>query len=92
MEGGFRFGRWRKSLAPDERDQPAGAMVASILGLVALVLGFTFSLAAARFDARRVAVLDEANAIGTTYLHTSFCPIRSARNRHVCCANMSMLA
>ena len=33
-----------------------------------LVLGFTFSLAASRFDARRMAVLEEANAIGTTYL------------------------
>jgi hypothetical protein len=38
----------------------------SILGLVALVLGFTFSLAASRFDARRMAVLKEANAVGTT--------------------------
>jgi hypothetical protein len=43
-------------------------MVASILGLLALVLAFTFSLAASRFDARRQTVLQEANAIGTAYL------------------------
>ena len=49
-------------------------MVASILGLVALVLGFTFSLAASRFDARRHAVLEEANAIGTTYLRARLLP------------------
>jgi hypothetical protein len=49
-------------------------MVASILGLVALVLGFTFSLAASRFDARRLAVLEEANAIGTCYLRTRLLP------------------
>ena len=58
MEFGYRIGRWRHFHMPDERDQPVGAMVASILGLVALVLGFTFSLAASRFDARRMAVLE----------------------------------
>jgi hypothetical protein len=43
-------------------------MVGSILGLLALMLAFTFSLAAARFEARRETVLEEANAIGTAYL------------------------
>ena len=51
-----------------------GAMVASILGLVALVLGFTFSLAASRFEDRRMVVLDEANAIGTTFLRARLLP------------------
>lgn len=83
LEGGYRFGQWRKSHAADEREQPVGAMVASILGLVALVLGFTFSLVATRFDARRMGVLEEANAIGTTLLRTNFLPesqqVESAR-------------
>lgn len=74
MEVGYRIGRWRHARRPDEREQPVGAMVASILGLVALVLGFTFSLAASRFDARRHAVLEEANAIGTTYLRARLLP------------------
>jgi hypothetical protein len=74
VEGGYRFGQWRHARAPDEREQPVGAMVASILGLLALVLGFTFSLAASRFDARRLAVLEEANAIGTTYLRSRLLP------------------
>lgn len=74
LEGGFRFGQWRKIRVPEEREQLAGAIVASILGLVALLLGFTFSLAAQRFDARRLGVLDEANAIGTTWLRTRFLP------------------
>jgi hypothetical protein len=59
---------------PDEREQPVGAMVASILGLVALVIGFTFSFAASRFDARRLTVLEEANAIGTCYLRARLLP------------------
>ena len=49
-------------------------MVAAILGLVAFMLAFTFSLAASRFDAKRQTVLEEANAIGTTYLRTRLLP------------------
>src|SRR5262245_8635230 len=45
-----------------------GYVVSAVLGLLALLLGFTFSLAADRFDTRRILVLEEANAIGTTYL------------------------
>lgn len=70
LEAGYRGGRWRHVHTPDEQVQPVGAMVASILGLLALVLGFTFSIAASRFDARREAVLQESNAIGTAYLRT----------------------
>lgn len=47
------------------------AIVLSILGLL---LGFTFAMAVARFDARRVLVVEEANSIGTTYLRASFLP------------------
>jgi hypothetical protein len=79
MESGYRFGRWRRLRIADEKEQPVGAMVASILGLVALVLGFTFSLAAGRFDARRMAVLEEANAIGTTYLRSRLLPDEQRR-------------
>jgi hypothetical protein len=74
MEGGYRFGLWRKSRADAEPQQAVGGIVASILGLVALLLGFTFNLAALRFDARRMIVLEESNAIGTTWLRTRFLP------------------
>lgn len=42
----------------------------SILGLLALLLGFTMSMSVTRYDARRQLVLEEANAIGTAYLRT----------------------
>jgi hypothetical protein len=74
MEAGYRVGKYRHAFYADEKDQPVGAMVGSILGLLALVLGFTFSLAASRFDDRRQAVLEEANAIGTTYLRARLLP------------------
>jgi hypothetical protein len=51
-----------------------GYIVSAVLGLLALLLGFTFSMAADRFDARRLLVLDEANAIGTAYLRAQLLP------------------
>jgi hypothetical protein len=49
-------------------------MVGAILALLAFMLAFTFSMAATRFDSRREAVLDEANAIRTTYLRAQMLP------------------
>jgi hypothetical protein len=45
-------------------------VVSSVLGLVALLMGFTFVLAVDRFDTRRNLVLEEANAIGTAFLRS----------------------
>jgi hypothetical protein len=45
-------------------------MVAATLALLA----FTFGMAASRFDVRRGLVIDEANAIGTTYLRAGLLP------------------
>lgn len=44
------------------------------LGLLALMLGFTFSMALTRYEARRTAVLEEANAIGTAWLRAGLLP------------------
>ncbi len=74
LEAGYRLGRWRHALSSDEKDAPVSAMVAAILGLVAFMLAFTFGLAASRWDAQRQTVLEEANAIGTTYLRTRLLP------------------
>ncbi|MBX9692916.1 MAG: hypothetical protein K2Z81_11075 [Cyanobacteria bacterium] len=46
--------------------------MASILGLLAFMLGFTFNVALSRFDERRVAIIDDANSIGTTNLRADF--------------------
>ena len=70
LEGGYRLGKWRHARSEEEKATPVGAMVGSILALFAFMLAFTFGMAGTRFEARRQAVLDEANAIGTTYLRT----------------------
>jgi uncharacterized membrane protein len=46
----------------------------AMLGLLALIIGFTFAMALSRFEARREAVLNEANAIGTTALRARLLP------------------
>src|SRR5436190_7343976 len=38
----------------------------AMIGLLALLIGFTFSMALSRFEARRNAVVQEANAIGAS--------------------------
>ena len=68
VEGGYRLGRYRVRRSQQELGAHVLALVTSTMGLLALVLAFTFGLAATRFDARKQAVVDEANAIGTTYL------------------------
>ncbi|RIK74171.1 MAG: hypothetical protein DCC68_23575 [Planctomycetota bacterium] len=68
VESGYRLGERRRRNAEHEAEAPVGAIVGATLGLLAFMLAFTFSLAASRFEDRRQVVLDEANAIGTTYL------------------------
>jgi hypothetical protein len=71
---GYFLRRWRDARSPEQDDEKEGGqegyLVSSVLGLFALLLGFTFSLAVDRFDTRRLLVLEEANAIGTTYLRS----------------------
>src|SRR5262245_51785345 len=59
----------RETAGPDARSQ-VGALEAAVLGLLALLLGFTSSMAAGRFDTRRDLTQQEANAIGTAILRT----------------------
>ena len=74
VELGYRLGKYRRSRQEQEKEAPVGTMVGATLGLLAFILAFTFGLAAARFDARRQVLLDEANAIGTTYLRAGMLP------------------
>jgi hypothetical protein len=74
LEAGYRVGVWRHAHVAGEKESPVGAMVGSILGLLAFLLAFTFSMAAERFDEKRLIVLEEANAIGTTYLRARLLP------------------
>ncbi len=68
------IGRWFGLLAGSRGREDFSAVEGAILGLLALMIGFTFAMALSRFDARRDAVLNEANAIGTTALRARLLP------------------
>lgn len=76
VETGYRLGTYRRSRSEEEKEAPVGAMVGATLGLLAFILAFTFGLAAERYDQRRQLLLDESNAIGTTYLRAAMLPGR----------------
>jgi hypothetical protein len=74
IEAGYRLGL---RLAEDTGDAPKGqigAIQASLLGVLALLLGFTFSLSLQRHDSRSQAVIVEANTIGTAMLRAGLLP------------------
>ncbi len=66
-----------KDDVPDE-----GYILSGILGLLALLIAFTFGLALDRYETRRELVVTEANALGTAWLRTSLidnpAPLRAA--------------
>jgi hypothetical protein len=69
-EMGRRFG----ARATERSGGNVATLEGATLGLLALMMGFTFAMALSRFDARRDGVLHEANAIGTTALRARLLP------------------
>ncbi len=65
----------RRRLKPDhEAEASLGTIIGATLGLLAFMLAFTFGIAAEIFQSRRQLLLDEVNAIGTTYLRAGLLP------------------
>src|SRR3954466_4475436 len=64
---GIAIGRWLARRQSGMKE-PLGVVQASLVGFVALLLAFGLTMAVGRYQARRDAVVLEANAIGTTYL------------------------
>jgi len=73
-EIGFRSGRFIQTRTDSEVKALTGSIQGSILGLLALLLGFTFSMSMQRYDNRSMALIDEANAIGTAVLRIELLP------------------
>jgi hypothetical protein len=64
---GLWVGRTQRHRSEHLRE-PFAALQAALLGLVGLVLAFGLAMAVGRYETRRATVVEDANAIGTTYL------------------------
>ena len=73
-ELGFRRGR--KFFGKEDSDTKSWitTIVASVLGVLGLLLAFTMNMSVVRFDARRLLLVDEANAIGTSFWRAQLVP------------------
>ena len=70
---GVVIGR-RVGARPDVKVEPVGVVQGTLLGLVGLLLAFGLTMAVGRYEARRALVVQEGNAIGTTYLRAQLLP------------------
>jgi len=73
-ELGFRYGRRTRARTDKEERSWVTAVEGGILATLGLLLGFTMNMAVNRFDARRHLVLEEANAIGTSFWRAQLAP------------------
>ena len=73
FEAGRRVGVARLAQG-DDLAKGAGAAEGAVFALLGLLLAFTFSGAAARFEDRTWFINTEANAIGTAYLRLDLLP------------------
>jgi hypothetical protein len=77
FEVGRRIGAARLAGDADGLTKGAGAAEGAVFALLGLLLAFTFSGAASRFEDRRWLINSEANAIGTAYLRLDLLPEES---------------
>jgi hypothetical protein len=74
-EAGYRWGTWQRQRGTVEaRKGQADMVVGALLGLLGLLLAFSFSMAEGRYHERKALVLEDANAIGTTFLRSEVLP------------------
>ena len=74
LEVGRRMGDRRLANDPDGARAGTGTVEGAVFALLGLLIAFTFSGAASRFDARRDLIVQETNAIGTAYLRLDLLP------------------
>jgi hypothetical protein len=73
-EAGYRLGRGTPAQASEETKTQTNQIQTAVFAVLGLLLAFTFSMAVSRFDARKQALVEETNALGTTYLRTQLLP------------------
>lgn len=72
LEGGYRLGRYFQKRWPDQDITNVNTMVAASLAFLGFLLAFLVGMAVNLFNERLHLVIEEANAIGTTYLRAEY--------------------
>lgn len=74
LEIGYRIGVRRQANSDEPDKSHANALHGAVLGLLALLLGFTFAMAVSRYENRKTLMVDQANAIGTVAVRARLLP------------------
>lgn len=74
LELGRKLGRRRRGQDGEGAGAGLGVVEGAVFTLMGLLVAFTFSGAASRFDLRRQLIVEEANAIGTAWLRLDLLP------------------
>jgi NADH:ubiquinone oxidoreductase subunit 6 (subunit J) len=74
VEVSYRLSKALQRRRPDKAESSVGALSGATLALLAFLLAFVTSTAVNSLTARRQAVVEEANAIGTAYLRAGYLP------------------
>ena len=75
LEVGRRIGARRLAADPQGAEAGVGTVQGAVFALLGLLIAFTFSGAASRFDTRRQLIVEETNDIGTAYLRLDLLPV-----------------
>ncbi len=75
LELGRRVGRRMRARDPEGAHVGLGAVEGAVFALFGLLIAFTFSGAASRFDERRHLIIEEANDIGTAWSYLDLLPV-----------------
>lgn len=74
LELGWRLAARRRDRQQESASSGVGIVNGAVFGLLGLLIAFTFSGAATRFEGRRGLILEEANAVGTAWLRVDLLP------------------
>jgi hypothetical protein len=90
LEVGRRIGLRRMAEDPEGARAGIGTIEGALLALLGLLIAFSFSGAAARFDARRHQIVDEANEISSAYMLVDVLPPKPRLRSKIDFASMSI--
>lgn len=71
---GRRLGQRRIATEGEDAKAGSGAVEGAVFALLGLLIAFTFTSAASRYDHRRDMIVDQANTIGTAWLRIDLLP------------------